>query len=127
MRYGSTTLATNFRPPDWKLKMIKTLLFFIPAANPHSERLYPQVKKWLVEVDDDGSPNREVALDSEGRALFCAPDGRDFGFWTDSNVTLAGDALDPITVEEFERRWAEVKKGAHPVGTDNSGAAPRSV
>jgi hypothetical protein len=68
MRYGSTTKATSFGPPDWRIKLIKAVLFFIPAANPDSEWLYPKVKRWILEVEDDGTPAREVALDVSGRA-----------------------------------------------------------
>jgi hypothetical protein len=119
MRYGSTTKATSFLAPDWKISLTKTLLFFIPAANPHSEALYPRVKKWLVEVDDDGAPNREIALDIEGRPLFRAPEVRDLGFWTDSDVRLASADLEPVTADEFERRWTKAERKPIQTSTAN--------
>jgi hypothetical protein len=107
MRYGSTKKATGFGPPDWRIKLIKAVFSLIPSANPDSERHYPKVKTWLLEVEDDGSPVREVALDEEGRALFRAPQGRNLGFWTDSNTTFADADLAVISSEEFESYWTK--------------------
>jgi hypothetical protein len=107
MRYGSTTKATDFGPPDWRIRLIKAVLFFVPAANPDTERLYPQVKQWLLEVEDDGTPVREVALDGEGAVLFRAPEGRNVGFWSDSDAKFADADLGAITAAEFEGRWTK--------------------
>ena len=108
-RYGSTTMATDFRPPDWRKKLIRSVLFFIPAANPDAEPLFPRVKKWFLEVDDTGVPVREIAVDEEGQVLFRMPDGRNYGFWTDSAVTLPEGTLEPITVDEFEGLWRKAR------------------
>jgi hypothetical protein len=110
MRYGTTNQATRFRPPDWRIKLVKAALFFIPKANPDSEMLYPKVKKWLLEVDDDGTPVREVALDEESRVLFRAPEGRNVGFWTDSDAKFTEADLVSIGAEEFEDRWSKARR-----------------
>ena len=110
MRYGSTTKATSFGPPDWRIKLIKAVLFFIPAANPDSEWLYPKVKRWILEVEDDGTPAREVALDEEGRVLFRAPQGRNVGFWTDSDAKFTEADLVAISSEQFEESWTKVPR-----------------
>ena len=111
MIYGSTLLATNFGPDCWQVRLWRALLFFIPRANPDNEPLYRNVRKWYLELDDDGVPVREIGLDSDGRALFGAPDKRNFGFWTDSTETFERDKLSPILPEEFERLWHEVQRG----------------
>lgn len=105
MRHGSTLQATDFRPPDWRLKAIKAVLFFIPEANPDSEGLYPQVKQWVLEVEDDGTPVREVALGESGCVLFRAPEDRNVGFWTDSDAKFAAEDLIPISGAQFEEFW----------------------
>ena len=49
MIYGITTEATDFTDEllsDWRVRLIKTILFFLPRANPDNERLYPRVKSW---------------------------------------------------------------------------------
>ena len=109
MRYGTTIKATNFMPHDWRIKLTKAVFFFIPAANPDTEILYPKIKKWVLEVDDDGAPIREVALDEKDGVLFRAPDGRNMGFWTDEDVTFAATDLTSITADQFEDFWAEAK------------------
>lgn len=102
-------MATDLHAPDWWEKLIKRALFFVPFANPDTEPLFPRVKKWFLELDDSGVPIREVGVDEEGRVLFRMPDERNYGFWTDSAVSLAGDVLEPVTQEEFESLWARAR------------------
>ena len=85
------------------------LLFFKPRPSPDHERFYHLVRKWYIELDDCGVPVREIGLDSEGRPLFRAPDGRNLGFWTDSTEAFQDGPLTPIKAEEFERLWHEVQ------------------
>ena len=124
MRYGSTTKATDFSAPDWKIRLAKAVLFFIPAANPYSETLYPRVRKWLIEVDDDGAPSREIGLDADGLPLFRAPEARDLGFWTDSDVLFAPVDLEPIPAEDFARLWSEASRKPIQLPEPTSGLAP---
>eukprot|EP01041_Mallomonas_annulata_P028831 gene28831-50728_t len=45
MRYGITTAATDFSEAklnDWRVRLLKAVLFLIPRANPDTEHLYPQ-------------------------------------------------------------------------------------
>ena len=110
MFYGTTQSATNFTESmlrSWPVGIIKAILFFVPRANPAVERLYPQVKKWVIEVSDDGWPRREVALDSGDLPIFRLPNGRNTGFWTD----MAKHRFEPtdlvaIDAVEFDRLWA---------------------
>ena len=113
MYYGSTTEATDWDAEwmnDWKVKIIKTILFFIPQANPDHEKLYPSVAKWLLEIDDEGFAEREIALDKDGKVLFCSPDDRNTGMWTDMGRTqFSENDLSPITKEYFDNLWHEKK------------------
>ncbi len=112
MHYGSTTEATDFPPLDWKGRLVRAALWFVPSANPDFEHLFPFVRKWLLEVDDDGNVRREVALSADGEPLFATPDERNCGFWTDSNRAFARSELGKLSGEEFETAWALARAGA---------------
>ncbi len=105
MHYFSTTLATNFRPPDWRLRLIRLALFFIPDANPDFESRYPQVRRWLVEVDDTGRVVRELGLDGEGVPVVAAPWGRNYGYWTDVEEPIPEFTREEIDPTIFYEAW----------------------
>jgi hypothetical protein len=111
MRYGITTKATDFHPPDWKTRLIRTLFFFVPDGNPDHEQFYPSIRKWLLEVDDRGIPQREVALGDEDVPLFAAPDDRNHGFWTDNSYAFSANELEPVEPSRFEECWARCTSG----------------
>src|SRR3954468_24718302 len=71
MHYLPTT-KTSFRPPDWKVRITRAIVWFLPRASPDHERLYPRVKKWLLEIDEAGLPSREIGLADDGTPLFTA-------------------------------------------------------
>ena len=108
--YGSTTLATDFGPKPWQVRLLSLLLFFIPKANPDNEALYPLVKKWYVEIDEDGRAVREIGVSADNIVLFTAPDDRNVGFWTDSDMRFSTENLSAITSAEFKKMW--MVKGA---------------
>jgi hypothetical protein len=117
MRYGITTAATNFSEVTlnhWRVRLLKVVLFFIPRANPDTERLYPQVRQWALELSDDGWPQREIALGVSGDILFCTPNDRNTGFWPDmARRQFKEDELRTISPEEFHALWqAGVEAGA---------------
>lgn len=113
MKYCSTTLATNFTHEEmnhWKVLLIKALLWFIPRSNPDNEPLYPQVKKWLLELNEANEPVREIGLDIYDQPLFCAPNERNFGFWTDSNEPIENDYIKTIEKDFFDKLWSQINK-----------------
>lgn len=110
MWYGTTSDATDWSPPDRKEKAIKLALFFVPEANPDADRLFQYVKKWVVEVDDDGMTAREVALDATGAPVFRAPDDRNLGFWVDSDRKFTESDLQTVTKAEFEALWDQASE-----------------
>jgi hypothetical protein len=112
MYYGTTTLATNFTEKEmrhWKIRLIKALLFFVPRANPDTEKLYPRVRAWALELSDEGWPQREIGIDSEGVPLFGAPDSRNTGFWTDMGAKqFDRGELGELTGSEFKHLWSQL-------------------
>jgi len=109
MRYGITTEATEFSAAalnGWRVRLFKSVLFFIPRANPDTECLYPQVKQWVLELSDDGWPQREIALDASGNVLFRTPNDRNTGFWPDmARKQFKEDELQVISADEFHSLW----------------------
>jgi len=78
----------------------------IPAANPDFEHCYDSVRKWWIEIDSRGEPQRELGFDERGDVIVAAPMGKNFGFFTDSNAVF--DVNDHPVVEQFlfDSAWA---------------------
>jgi hypothetical protein len=112
MYYGSTTQATDFAPDDWNVRLFRAAFWFIPRANPDFEPLFVYVRRWLVEVDDSGRAQREVALGNDGTPLFAAPNERNCGFWTDSDKAFLESELVPVSASEFEQSWSRAYAAA---------------
>lgn len=107
--YGTTSLATSWPPREpWQVRILRALLWFIPRANPDNEKLYPRVHRWALELDEDRKPVREVGVGANGKALFRAPDKRNYGFWTDNAQAFEIDILETMNPAAFEALWAEV-------------------
>ena len=117
MKYGYTTRATDWAPNSWRIKTLYAVFFFFPRANPDHEVLYPQVRKWAVEIDEVGDARREVGLDRDGQPIFCAPDCRNYGLWTDEVGAFTDADLEPMQAEEFQRLWriARAKSKRAPI------------
>ncbi|MCG8380475.1 MAG: hypothetical protein MI865_13515 [Proteobacteria bacterium] len=113
MYYGITKLAIDFDEVDmnnWKVNLLKILLFFIPRANPDIEKFYPLVKSWALEIDDEGWPQREIGLDINDSPLFFTPNNKNTGFWTDMAITqFTHEELISISQQEFENLWNAAK------------------
>ena len=114
MRYGYTTEATDFSHKqlnDWRVRLLKAVLFFVPRANPDIEKQYPLVKRWALELSDDGWPEREIGIDEAGKPLFRTPDGRNTGFWPDmASKKFEPSELEPMTENDFQNLWASLHR-----------------
>ena len=111
MKFISTSLATDWpEKQPWQVKVLKSILFFIPKANPGYDSKMHLVKNWLIEFveeDDDFIPWREIALDSVGNILFAGPDKINYGFWLDTNMKYEDFKGEPIDKDEFEKHWKQ--------------------
>ena len=109
MHYGITTEATDMTEEmlsNWKVRLWKAILFFVPLANPDNEKLYPSVRAWALELDEEGWPKREVGLGARGEPLFSAPNERNTGFWPDMAIRQFETCeLEPLSAEQFEGLW----------------------
>ncbi len=88
MQYLRTKLGTSFRKESFGTKALRTLLFFIPEANPGYRNKLHLVKEWLVEFDEEGIPFREIGLDQFGKPLLAGPDKINYGLWNDTGMKL---------------------------------------
>ena len=121
MKYLRTSMATNWPEKEpWQIKMIKTILFFIPKANPDYDSKIHLVKNWLIEfkeVNGELLPWREIALDSNESPLFAGPDKRNYGFWLDANMKYEDFEGELIEKQKFEKIWKLT--GIEVLGSDN--------
>jgi hypothetical protein len=93
--------------------LYKTLSFFIPPLNPGLEKELKNVYAWVIEFDCGGATaNREVALSKDGAAVVKMPSEKNYGYWTDSQLTLGYFAahfdVEFINKEYFEMKWNEL-------------------
>lgn len=104
MRYLRTKLGTDFRQPrSWWERLVHS----IDTANPNYRGKYHMVRTWLIEFDDSGKPWREIRLDESGSVVLAGPSENDYGFWLDTNMRLADFNGEPISMEYFEKLWAD--------------------
>ena len=104
-------MATDWPTKEpWQVRLLRRVLWFIPSSNPDNEPLYPRVRRWALEINDCGKPIREVGIGDSDVVLFRAPQGRNYGMWTDSPVTFTPNDLEPMDAAEFERLWQRASR-----------------
>ena len=94
----------------FKDSLTKVLTTIIPKANPDFDDKIRDVRQWILEVDDEeGTPEREIGLDENGKVVMIMPWKNNYGFWTDSPVQIDDLAktheMNFVDKEEFERLW----------------------
>lgn len=98
-----STLLTNVT--------VAILKLVVPRANPDFDDQLPNVKTWLIEIHDEGIPEREIGLDKNNRVLVIAPWKNNFGYWTDNQLELKdfikSFEVSPISEDEFNNLWDE--------------------
>ncbi|MES9900423.1 MAG: hypothetical protein ABW148_15570 [Sedimenticola sp.] len=108
MKYLRTTLATDWDEGDsLSQRVLKTVLFFVPKANPGYENKMHLVKEWVLEFDEENLPFREIALDDTGHPVFAGPSEENYGFWLDTNMTYSDFEGSEVDSSEFEKLWVE--------------------
>ncbi len=90
--------------------VIKTILFFIPRANPEYDDLIGDVAEWQLEIDpSDMLPTREIGKGVNGKIILIMPWRDNYGYWTDNNITLDyfKDHFKALNIDksEFDKNW----------------------
>lgn len=82
--------------------IFKILTFWIPKASPDYERQLEQVDYWYIEIETEtGIPQREIGFDILNSAILFGPTDRNYGFWTESNMTFDINQHPSIAAEVF--------------------------
>ncbi len=84
----------------WFLKLV------IPAANPDFEGIHDNVRKWWVEIDAAGVPQRELGFDAVGEAIWAGPFGRNYAYWTDEDMVFEAAKHKVVPKDEFDSAWS---------------------
>ena len=93
-----------------KYSLKNVLTAIIPKSNPDFDDKIQDVQQWILEVDDEeGTPQREIALDGQGNVVMIMPWKNNHGFFTDSNVRVEELAksyeIDFVDKDYFEHLW----------------------
>lgn len=88
--------------------LTKLLTTIIPKANPDFDDKIRDVRQWILEVDDEeGTPEREIGLNENGKVMMIMPWKNNYGFWTNSLVQIDDMSktheMNFVDKEEFER------------------------
>ncbi len=111
--------ATTGRMKGLLQKIVSGIVsIFIPKANPDYDGLIDNVAQWLLEInEDDKTPNREIGIDEYGQALLIMPWRDNYGYWSDTGITVDYFKEHFKAVEiykvDFDNKWdAFVKRNA---------------
>lgn len=64
-----------------------------------------KVEYWFLEVNENGSINREIAIGENGQIISIAPYKSNRGMWVDSLISVKPDQYKSITEGEFLGKW----------------------
>jgi hypothetical protein len=108
---GAEVVIRTQEATDWpekepvSVKLWRTVLFFVPRANPDYDKKMHLLHEWWIEFDEAGNPGREIGLDARGKPVLAGPDDRNYGFWLDTNMTLKDFDHDEVPLKSFEALW----------------------
>jgi len=94
--------------------VVKILSTILPKANPDFDKLIDQVDYWFVEYNQtENAAWREIGFDKNGHSIVAMPLGKNYGYWTDNNLTLddfEAFGVTAIAQDQFENEWTEFEK-----------------
>lgn len=98
-------------PENISSRLVKEILTEgTPDNNPDFAAKIKDATSWLIEFEGDSYyPEREIGLDSTDDPIIIMPWRKNYGYWTDSNITLkdlrAVFEITAVTKIEFEKHW----------------------
>jgi hypothetical protein len=111
--------VSDGKPETWLTKtskkaFIKVLTTIIPLANPDFDEKINEVDEWLVELDEEEIPRREIGINDKRETIMIMPFGKNYGYWTDNSLKL-NDFIKTfqatkITESEFNERWGKFER-----------------
>lgn len=100
-----------FRTKPRNVKRLTPLDKFI--AKMYETHPFDKVEVWHIEFHKElNTVTRELGFDGSGELIYLAPTQRNFGFWSDTNITLAEYERfypDTISKTRFNRLFREAK------------------
>lgn len=98
-----------------KIKLISTILFFIPKTNLDYDGKIDDVLEWQLEIEEESKlPIREIGIERHGKVIMIMPWQRNYGYWTDNSMTLelfiSRFKATPISKDEFEGNWQKMSQ-----------------
>ena len=107
----SEPVAESSRFENAVVKILSTIL---PKANPDFDKLIDKVDYWLVEYNrTENAAWREIGFDKNDHSIVAMPLGKNYGYWTDNNLTFDDFetfGVTAITKDKFENEWTEFEK-----------------
>ncbi len=86
--------------------LVKLLFIWVPKGSPdYDGRTWAAVAYWLVEVDDEGYPMREIGFTAQHRPVLFAPTDRNMGMWTDSDRVFSLKEFEAQNEYRFAATW----------------------
>lgn len=89
---------------------VRLLKRVIPEANPDLEtQLYPQTRKWWIELDEKRIAQREIGFNEEGIPIVIGPIGRNYGLAVDSSAPWPENYTESDEAAKlFEQYWEQL-------------------
>ena len=113
MRYIRTKLGTNYSDAPESSLLGKFVEKCLEGLNPNPDYDHSLVCEWLIELDGNNCPGREIGLDSDGSPVLAGPNDRNYGFWHDTNMLFddfEGSSISPIEFNEKWDAWVAMRK-----------------
>jgi len=84
----------------------KLLIWILPAANPDLETDIGKARIWWLEIDDEGSPQREIGFDIDGTPIVLGPIEGNFGYLIDASDDWSDSDADSLeAAKKFNQVW----------------------
>jgi hypothetical protein len=95
------------KPLTWWFKIFSSIIrIIIPSEYPNLDNYWEQTKIWWLEIDRDGTPQREIGFDSQGQPIVIGPIGGNSGFLLDSCDNWKDSKEDSVeAAKKFEITW----------------------